>query len=191
MRCILCSCRWRAKQTAELEFLRVWDGTSLFRGGGVRRVTGSHLHEKKGTLVRRRKLHKWKDQGAQAGKQCLAIRKSSGKHNAITSIAPSNRVWVGRHCFTLVCVVSRFTARAHYAQHAHLKQKCTINKPEDARAFARSEIRRKCLEVSVELKWSRNNLKVLDLNRESALMRSVSCWVVKLYFKKLSLFLPS
>lgn len=47
-----------AKQTAELEFLRVWDGTSLFRGGGVRRVTGSHLHEKKGTLVQRRKLHK-------------------------------------------------------------------------------------------------------------------------------------
>lgn len=63
-----------AKQTTGLEFLRVWDGAleehHCLEEGGVRRGTGSHTHEKKGTLVRRRKLHKLKDQGAQARKQC-------------------------------------------------------------------------------------------------------------------------
>lgn len=110
-----------AKQVTELEFLRVcgmerWSRAQekhhCLEEGGVRRGTGSHTHEKKGTLVRRRKLHKLKDQG----KQCQAIRKSPGKHNAITSIAPSNRVWVGRHYFTLVMR----SVEIHCARTLHL-----------------------------------------------------------------------
>lgn len=61
---------WRFCECGTERWRRAQEKHYCSEEGGVRRGTGSHTHEKKGTLVRRRKLHKLKDQGAQARKQC-------------------------------------------------------------------------------------------------------------------------